>query len=130
MAKTFREASESSLSETVYRLLILAAALAACIYLIHLSVCEFLRFEVITRIQVVSDYQTQFPKVTICGLTAFTTNHSAAFLARVQSQIPHNASQLVNKYMPLLIANGLNETDKQKLGYSIQVNRLSQLSEF
>ncbi len=42
---------------------------------------KYLDYEVITKVRVVNEFQSEFPRILICNLNQFTTNKSLEFLS-------------------------------------------------
>lgn len=51
-----------------------------CSYLVISSVLQYLDFEVITKVRVINEFESEFPRVLICNANEFTTNYSLNYL--------------------------------------------------
>jgi hypothetical protein len=68
------------MSMRVMWLLCFVVSTGVCSYLIIKSFLAYLDYEVITKVRVVNEFQSEFPRILICNLNQFTTNKSLEFL--------------------------------------------------
>ena len=64
----------------------------ACSYLIIKSILAFFEYEVITKVRVVNEFQSEFPRILICNLNQFTTVKAFEFLMDKPSLFAGNLS--------------------------------------
>ena len=69
------------MSMRVMWLLCFVVSTGVCSYLIIKSFLAYLDYEVITKVRVVNEFQSEFPRILICNLNQFTTNKSLEFLS-------------------------------------------------
>lgn len=120
----------------------LIASAGYCAYSVYRSIANYNQFNVITQLSDYPENPIDFPVVTYCNSNPFTTqyglNYSKSFLANetitdllnatlIESFFNHSDIQeIVNLYIARTVvsraAMQLNDTEKQKMGYSMQMS--------
>ena len=67
-------------------LLILLGSTGATFYFISKSILDYLKYEVVSQTNIVSEIPTDFPTVTFCDGSPFTTIYSQSFLETVANK--------------------------------------------
>ena len=118
-AKLFRK-NNTTLIRTIWGVCILTS-IVLCFILVVSNVIDYFKFEVITKVQILPEIPATFPTVTLCNYNAFTNNYSREFNDKITANF-NNTSYYGNFVLPKLVAKNLNDTEKQLLGLSIEVN--------
>ena len=103
-------------------LVILLASTGATIWLISLSVIDFLNYEVVTQTNLVYELPTQFPSITFCENDAFTTYDSQLLYEQMAKILNYTQVNIVNDDLNHLVqmaaANpAFGDANRKKLGY-------------
>jgi hypothetical protein len=118
-------------SMRVMWLLCFVASTGVCSYLIIKSFLAYLDYEVITKVRVVNEFQSEFPRILICNLNQFTTNKSLEFLSdkRFNDNLNNNGGgdggeddlreRRYNRAMQYA-SYALNDSEKRALSFDIK----------
>ena len=103
-------------------LVILLASTGATIWLISLSVIDFLNYDVVTQTNLVYELPTQFPSITFCENDAFTTYDSQLLYEQMAKILNYTQVNIVNDDLNHLVqmaaANpAFGDANRKKLGY-------------
>ncbi len=120
MAKIFRK--NNTLAVKVTWLVCFLLCFSLCVGLLVKNFSDYFTFEVATKIEVLHENPAVFPKVTICNYNMFATDYSINFLRAVQASLPDQTPDIFKKYAPFFLATNMNETDKKKLGFQVEVS--------
>ncbi len=120
MAKIFRK--NNTLPVKVTWVLCISLCFSLCVCLLIKNFSDYFNCEVATKIEVIYEYPAVFPKVTICNYNMFTTDHSVSFLKVVHASLPDQTPDIFKKYAPFFLATNMNETDKKRLGFQVEVS--------
>ncbi len=93
-----------------------------CSFLIIQTLFNFLNYEVITKVQVVNKIPFEFPKVTICSSSAFTTSKAIQFLNHIDPSIPGNIGAFYKNLFQLAFAYNQQDLVKRSFGLDIDVS--------
>ena len=134
--KVFLESAESSTIHGVSRLfngeistpvrilraITFISSLTFFCYLLISNVCDYNQFRTVTDFRLVDSRPMPFPKITFCINSPFTTNFSQEFYnTQVLPMTSENLTETLNLNLPYVIAFSLNQTDKEKLSYKMEV---------
>ena len=76
-------ARANSKKEILFWLFFFCISSAICIYTIIGAIISYFEFEVVTKIRVLSEVESEFPTITVCNQYVFTTNYSAKVLGEI-----------------------------------------------
>lgn len=103
-------------------------SLAFCSGLVFSNVSDYYAFDVVTNIEVIPERPVLFPKITFCLYSPFTTNYSVEFLNKVVAAYPSDSLHgSVKPLLPYVIASSLNQTEKAKLSFKLEVIKVQKL---
>jgi len=97
MAKIFRK--NNTLAVKVTWLVCFLLCFSLCVGLLVKNFSDYFKFEVATKIEVLHN-----------------------FLRAVQASLPDQTPDIFKKYAPFFLATNMNETDKKKLGFQVEVS--------
>lgn len=120
LAKIVR--SNNSIPIKITWVLCILSSIVVCFVLVALNVIDYFKFEVITKIQILQEIPAVFPTVTLCNYNAFTTSYSKQFNANSERNLADYYGLFHKEYLPKMVANNLNDSEKKLLGLSIEVN--------
>lgn len=94
-----------------------------CCFYVYSNILEFLNYEVITKIETISEVPKIFPKTTICNNNPFVSNYSMEFLESIRGNLTNNF--WIDQYLPSFMAVAKNPEEQKLLGYRIEVGEIS-----
>jgi hypothetical protein len=102
-------------------------SMSVCSYLIIKSVLAFFEYEVITKVRVVNEFQSEFPRILICNLNQFTTLKALEFLMDKQVKFSENLSldkeeDLIRRHKRAMqyASYALNDSEKRGLSFNLK----------
>ena len=94
---------------------VLIASSSVCIFLIFETIHEFMRFEVTTKIRVLSAQEAVFPTITICNLNPFTTPYADELFSAANITNDPNNIWLLDEYMKQTTGSYLSNAQKERM---------------
>ena len=111
---------------------------ATCCYLITSNILNFLKWEVVTKIEVVTEIPSIFPSISICSSNPIQTNSSLEFIEQVlnKSQLKNNPlfesysidyqfKLMFSKYLSMSNVLNLSNDEQKKFGMKINESIIS-----
>ena len=105
-----------------------------CSYVILTSLFQYLEFAVITKVRVVNEFQSEFPRVLICNANEFTTDYALQFLmdpahkfSRLSAERLDDSDYVSKHHAKAMeyISYNFSRAQKKSLGYSLEETLLS-----
>ena len=99
-------------------------SLGSCTFMIIKSIKDYLQYDVITQIRVISESPTLFPTVTICNINPFTTDYAQDFLKSFYNISSSSNTSFPQEIDPTKIAqyvksSAFSDENRRKLGFPI-----------
>ena len=94
---------------------VLIASSASCVFLIVKTVEEYMRFEVTTKIRVLTGQEAVFPTITICNLNPFTTPYADELFSAANITNDPNNIWLLDEYMKQTTGSYLSNAQKERM---------------
>ena len=98
------------------------------VFMVANNILAYLKYEVVTQVRDTTEFPSHFPVITICNLNYFQTNESKYFMKDVNNYMKISINKETNWYLTrkyielaksIVIENGLNQSEIQKMGYTI-----------
>lgn len=98
-----------------------------CVFLVISSILQYLEFEVITKVRVINEFESEFPRVLICNANEFSTSYALDFLRDKRHLFSNYTLNMLDDFnyvtfhnkQALRYTTKLNDEEKKKLSHSL-----------